>query len=249
MRPDLQRLLHARFPALYIRCSEPPSCSLMGNGFCVGDGWFPVIATLSEVVSTHDAACGRSPTEAAQVKEKFGRLRFYADGADDYARGAIACAEAMSVAFCDRCGKPARTHAFGGLRATVCRACVEAARDRYGSRIVEDEPTTNVVSVPRQIDASVIEPEALPVAWLRLLEIVVRDVLASQASLAQRPAIIVNASEIGGLLRIGLDRDDNDGAVRGAIDFVEALSAWVCRETGSLIVPLMDEADDDGRAP
>ncbi len=224
MRPDLQKLLHARFPALYIRCDEPPSRSLMGYGFGVGDGWFPIIAALSEVVSAHDETCGRSPTVAAQVKEKFGSLRFYVDGADGYARGAIACAEALSVAFCDRCGRPARTHAFGGLIATVCRHCVEASPDRYGRKTVDDEPNANVIDERRRTGVTLIDPEAqFPAAWLRLLDIVVRNVLAPQQALAGRPTGIVNAGEMGGLLRFVV----------------------VCRKTGALAIPRNDESDVD----
>lgn len=41
---------------------------------------------------------------AAQVKEKFGTLRFYIDGGDDVVRGMIALAEGMSAVTCEICG-------------------------------------------------------------------------------------------------------------------------------------------------
>jgi hypothetical protein len=45
---------------------------------------------------------------AAQVKEKFGTLRFYFDGGDDYVRGLVAMAESMSTVTCEECGNPGK---------------------------------------------------------------------------------------------------------------------------------------------
>lgn len=42
--------------------------------------------------------------EAVQVKEKFGGLRFYVEGADEQIRGMIAMAESMSFRTCESCG-------------------------------------------------------------------------------------------------------------------------------------------------
>ncbi len=44
---------------------------------------------------------------AVQVKEKFGTLRFYCGGGDQYTHGVIDMAEAMSAVSCERCGAPA----------------------------------------------------------------------------------------------------------------------------------------------
>jgi hypothetical protein len=41
-----------------------------------------------------------------QVKEKFGTLRFYYTGGDDYIRGLVSMAEAMSGVTCEQCGSP-----------------------------------------------------------------------------------------------------------------------------------------------
>ena len=55
----------------------------------------------------------------AQVKEKFGGLRFYVDNADDYVRGAIEMAEMMSLRTCEVCGNRGRKHTGGWIR-TLC---------------------------------------------------------------------------------------------------------------------------------
>ena len=54
-----------------------------------------------------------------QVKEKFGTLRFYYTGGDDYIRGMVTMAESMSGVTCEECGKPG-TQTPGGWIKTVC---------------------------------------------------------------------------------------------------------------------------------
>lgn len=51
---------------------------------------------------------------AVQVKEKFGSLRFYYRGGDDYVSGLVAMAEAMSAVTCDVCGSPTDTECWKG---------------------------------------------------------------------------------------------------------------------------------------
>ena len=55
-----------------------------------------------------------------QVKEKFGTLRFYYTGGDDYIRGLVSMAESMSGVTCEECGKPG-TSTGGGWIKTVCK--------------------------------------------------------------------------------------------------------------------------------
>ena len=55
-----------------------------------------------------------------QVKEKFGTLRFYYSGGDDYIRGMVSMAESMSGVTCEECGKPG-TQTPGGWIKTVCK--------------------------------------------------------------------------------------------------------------------------------
>jgi len=54
-----------------------------------------------------------------QVKEKFGTLRFYYSGGDDYIRGMVTMAESMSGVTCEECGKPG-TSTSGGWIKTAC---------------------------------------------------------------------------------------------------------------------------------
>jgi hypothetical protein len=56
---------------------------------------------------------------AVQVKEKFGGLRFYYNGGDDYIRGLASMAESMSTSTCEECGAPGSTRSGGWVR-TLC---------------------------------------------------------------------------------------------------------------------------------
>jgi hypothetical protein len=57
---------------------------------------------------------------AVQVKEKYGTLRFYYDGGDDYIQGLVALAESMSSCTCEECGAPGTTDGMGWIR-TLCK--------------------------------------------------------------------------------------------------------------------------------
>lgn len=55
----------------------------------------------------------------AQVKEKFGSLRFYYDGGDDYVDGMVRLAESMSGFTCEQCGDSGESRQGGWIR-TLC---------------------------------------------------------------------------------------------------------------------------------
>jgi hypothetical protein len=62
-----------------------------------------------------------------QVKEKFGTLRFYYSGGDDYIRGMVSLAESLSGVTCEGCGNQAQTNwpEPGGWVRTICESCEE----------------------------------------------------------------------------------------------------------------------------
>jgi hypothetical protein len=71
-----------------------------------------------------------------QVKEKFGTLRFYYTGGDEYISGLVSMAESMSGVTCEECAKPAKTHGPGWIR-TICGPCEEkreAERAKYAKQ-------------------------------------------------------------------------------------------------------------------
>lgn len=65
---------------------------------------------------------------AAQVKEKFGTLRFYMTTYDDEIENLICKAEVKSGKTCERCGKPGKLR-DSGWWVTLCDACKGAKDD------------------------------------------------------------------------------------------------------------------------
>lgn len=78
-----------------------------------------------------------------QVKEKFGTLRFYYTGGDDYIRGMVSLAESMSGVTCEGCGGPASTGNDGSWMRTICEPCEEKRAEAYKKRM-EKYSETNI---------------------------------------------------------------------------------------------------------
>ena len=74
-----------------------------------------------------------------QVKEKFGTLRFYYSGGDDYISGMVSLAESMTAVTCENCGNPGSCRGGGWIH-TYCTPCEEArelARKQYDEKEAE----------------------------------------------------------------------------------------------------------------
>jgi len=71
-----------------------------------------------------------------QVKEKFGTLRFYYSGGDEYISGLVSMAESMTGVTCEECGNPGKT-VGGGWLTTLCKEHAEA-RDIYTEDAEDD---------------------------------------------------------------------------------------------------------------
>lgn len=56
---------------------------------------------------------------ATQIKEKFGTLRFYYNGGDEFIGGVISAAENISAHTCEICGNPGKLRSGGWMR-TLC---------------------------------------------------------------------------------------------------------------------------------
>ena len=92
-------------------------------GFECGDGWYDLLNMLCINIQTH---CEYNPdipqVVAMQVKEKYGTLRFYAHGGDEYISGVISMAELMSGSICESCGNKG-TKRYGDWVRTRCNSC------------------------------------------------------------------------------------------------------------------------------
>ena len=138
MREELDKQLCEKYPKIFANRHSPMTETCMCWGFECGDGWYNIIDKLCGNIQSHidwknsqrelllkdNPYKVKIPDEvrqvvASQVKEKFGTLRFYYEGGDDYIRGLVSMAESMSGVICEECGKPGETGGKGWIH-TAC---------------------------------------------------------------------------------------------------------------------------------
>ena len=100
---NLQIELESLYPALF--ANKNPMNSCMNRGCCIGDGWFALFARLCAQVQARVTQAKSPQPVLIQVKEKFGSLRVYWRGADDYVRELTELAETKSLQTCEACGE------------------------------------------------------------------------------------------------------------------------------------------------
>ncbi len=108
-------------------------------GIECGDGWFDILSSLCfMIVQEEQNIEGRNkylisqnkepqpyePFRFTQIKEKFGGLRAYYYGGNDYIRGMVRMAECWSYKTCERCGEKGSVDKRGWIL-TLCDKCKE----------------------------------------------------------------------------------------------------------------------------
>jgi hypothetical protein len=123
MRQELEEKLVEKYPSLFADRTRPPTESLMCFGCECDDGWFHILDSMCSLID-HHIKNGEwqyeQPYRFTQIKEKFGGLRVYDYGHDDYIQGVIDMAEEMAAKSCEVCGDKARTKAAGAWLKTLC---------------------------------------------------------------------------------------------------------------------------------
>lgn len=133
MTPELEQKLYSKYPKIFRQKDLPMSQTCMCWGVCCGDGWYTILDSLCSRIQVHVDQNKLPQVEAAQVKEKFGTLRFYVDHADDYVYGLIAMAASLTANTCETCGNSGKLNTRGWYR-TLCRTHAEAE-----GRVYDDE--------------------------------------------------------------------------------------------------------------
>lgn len=119
MSPEIEQGLVDKYPGLFVERSTPRSC--MAYGCECGDGWAEILRSLCFMIAQRMKNRG-GDFRFTQIKEKFGLLRIYGSGGDDYISGLIAMAEAVSGTVCDTCGDRGSVRR-GGWLMTLCDKC------------------------------------------------------------------------------------------------------------------------------
>ena len=80
---------------------------------CVGAGWHGLVEELFDLSQ-------KEKFEVIQVKEKFGMLRIYLQGANEEMYKKIETLERRSSTMCEVCGEKGKGISVGGWRKTRC---------------------------------------------------------------------------------------------------------------------------------
>jgi hypothetical protein len=128
MDAELQDQLYQRYPAIFAERLLPATETAMCWGITIGNGWYQLIDGLCAQLQRETDRDGAAQVVAAQVKEKFGTLRFYAHDLSDRQSGMIALAIELSGRICDVCGAPGAPVNIQRMPATRCIAHAEGGR-------------------------------------------------------------------------------------------------------------------------
>jgi hypothetical protein len=106
------------------------------GGFAIGKGWWIIIDKLMGQIQWHiDGSIKNNKWDlendktnvrpiipqvtVEQIKEKFGGLRFYYQGGDEYIHGLVSMAESWAGIACEECGGIGERRSGGWIR-TLC---------------------------------------------------------------------------------------------------------------------------------
>ena len=130
MSPEKEKALQDKYPKIF--GTSDPSDPYTAYGIDCGDGWYDLLNALCQNIQGHiDWKAKALATDeekeglqliATQIKEKFGSLRFYYSGGDDYTAGLIHMAESISGMICETCGDRATVKTSGWIK-NICNAC------------------------------------------------------------------------------------------------------------------------------
>lgn len=155
MRDELDHMLCERYPKIFADRHTSMMETAMCWGFEHGDGWYQIIDSLCANIQNHidwshknhawdlkwneehpdDLREVREPIAqvvATQVKEKFGTLRFYYRGGDDYIDGLVSMAESWSAVSCEECGAPGTQNSQGWIK-TLCETHRQEREKEYAA--------------------------------------------------------------------------------------------------------------------
>jgi hypothetical protein len=142
MKLELEQQLVSKYPNLFKQYGGDMRETCMAFGFECGDGWYHLIDTLCGSIQSEVNWINRLWPDlnfsctAAQVKEKYGSLRFYYEftyATDLPVGGMTSFAEKISETTCENCGGKCEREDAPFPRAE-CDACEQLRRDSIDSK-------------------------------------------------------------------------------------------------------------------
>lgn len=250
MKADLEQRLLERFPRLFGATDDTP---LGCWGIECGGGWFRVVEAAAEVLAARSRVSGET-VQASQIKEKFGSLRFYYYGGDDFASGAIEAAEMASIRTCEVSGAPGRLTS-GGWVSTLSpeQAKLHGRKLRKGGtieRLVDgrlrgvqrlmiaepDMPALYAALPQRWPHILRCGLDGVPVGWADVLDTLCEHL--DYSSLPEAPHIAFLGAVDGRLTTEVVGADEHD---MGGVAYCCALSERVDHTSGAHDIPVVRE--------
>lgn len=140
MRQELQGELFDKYSDLFINRHKSRYESCLARGIECDDGWYSIISSICWIINQHESniknlcemrliadpnhESGYENVRFDQIKEKFGGLRVYYSGGDEYIHGVVRMAEEMSYKTCEMCGNMASLKKSVGFVKTLCDKCI-----------------------------------------------------------------------------------------------------------------------------
>jgi hypothetical protein len=141
MDQELQNTLFEKYPQLFSNTSKSRMESCMCWGIECNNGWYELLSSVCWRIFQHEENIADRvrirnennkendqsdleyiPVKFDQIKEKFGGLRIYYSGGDDYVEGVVGMAEEYSYKVCEVCGNSGKPNK-GGWITTLCNNC------------------------------------------------------------------------------------------------------------------------------
>lgn len=123
MTRELENKLFEKYPKIFAGKDLPITQNLMSFGFECDDGWYWIIDNLCGHIQSYldnNTHLNIPQVVATQVKEKYGTLRFYFDGGNDYIYGMVSHTEYLSGTICEECGSHEEIGTTQGWYKTLC---------------------------------------------------------------------------------------------------------------------------------
>jgi hypothetical protein len=146
MKQELQDKLYEKYPSLFANKDKSIQESCMAWGIECNDGWYDLLSAVCWRIFQHEkniadririrneaekendrSDLDYTPVKFDQIKEKFGGIRIYYTGGDDYVNGIVSLADEMSYKICEVCGNSGKPNK-GGWISTLCDNCRNKTR-------------------------------------------------------------------------------------------------------------------------
>jgi len=147
MDAELENKLYDKYPQFFSNKDKGIQYSCMAWGCECNNGWFDIISSLCWMIRQHEDNKALTkkyleendpeklktepeyfPVKFDQIKEKYGGLRIYFSGGDDYVEGLVSMAEAISYKICEVCGNKGESNK-GGWITTLCESHRESLKN------------------------------------------------------------------------------------------------------------------------